>query len=208
MNHAIECQHTYFPHLVSTPRRKVIKHSLIQVQKGLVLVKVGKHEYALEPGEAFWIPFDCLASVTYFPNTTATHINFSVRLMSKFIAKAGYVSLSNVTSAIIDKLISDRVSDEHRANLLTVIKDEMAFLQPKLVLSNLSSKISDWHPDDDSELTQEQLLVLALREAKKRMLSGQSTETVVSDLFAGNIEEFEQLSLLVFGETLQLSKIQ
>lgn len=201
-NLAIDFSFNTNPYLHSTPRKKVIKNSLLLVQKGLVLVKIGKHEYALEPGEAFWVPFDCLTSITYFPNSTVCEVTFSARLMTAFPTKPGYVQLPPVTEVILQKLITARVTDEHRENLFRVVQDEMVALQPKLVLSNLSAKLSDWTVEEESDLNQEQLLVLSLREAKKRMLSGQKIEKVVDDLFAGNQEEFEQLCLLVFGETL------
>ncbi|WP_117233146.1 AraC family transcriptional regulator [Vibrio maerlii] len=201
-NHAIEFSHANTPYLRSTPRKKVIKNSLLLVQQGLVLVKIGKHEYALEPGEAFWVPFDCLTSITYFPNSTVSEVTFSSRLMTPFPTKPGYVQLPAVTEVILNKLVTQKVSDDHRANLYSVIQDEMVSLQPKLVLSNLSAKLSDWSVEEESDLNQEQLLVLSLREANKRLLSGQKIEQVVEDLFAGNQEEFEQLCLLVYGKTL------
>ena len=44
MNFAIEYTSAYYSHLEITPRKKVVKHSLVSVESGLVLIKIGKQE--------------------------------------------------------------------------------------------------------------------------------------------------------------------
>ena len=55
---------------------------------------------------------------------------------------------------------------------------------------------------EEPTLNQEQTLVMMMREAKKRMQSGQKKPKVIDDLFAGKSEEFDLLSVLVFGHEL------
>ncbi|BDU39877.1 AraC family transcriptional regulator [Vibrio nigripulchritudo] len=202
MNYAVEHQNTVYSFLVTTPRKKRIKHSLIYVDSGLVLVKLGKNEYAVEQDNAIWLPFDCLTSVTFVPGSRVTQINFSVRLQDKFPTQAGFVSLPPVSKAILEKLSSANVTEQDKSNLLAVVRDESRSLRPLLDMSPLSLQISQWSADEESELSKELLLVLSLREAKKKMLSGTKRELVIDEFFAGREEEFEQLAMLVMGESL------
>lgn len=201
MNFAIEFTSPTFSHLVITPRKKVLKHSLIQVSQGLALVKLGKNEYAVEPGETIWIPFDCLVSISYFPNTTINKVDFSVRLTDNFPSQAGYVQQTALTKALIDKLATNSNNEQATQELLAVLKQEVLALNPLLSETLLSERFNQWNLDD-SPLSQEHTLVMVMREAKKRLQSGQKKEKVIEELFASKEEEFEQLCLLVFGETL------
>ncbi|MBW3695521.1 AraC family transcriptional regulator [Vibrio sp. T187] len=201
MNFAIEYTSTTFSHLVITPRKKVLKHSLIQVSQGLALVKLGKNEYAVEAGQSVWIPFDCLVSITYFPNTCVEKVDFSIRLLDNFPKQAGYVQQTALTEALLAKL-AQRTSDaQATAELLAVLKQEVLEFNPTLLETKMSQRFNQWTLES-SVLTQEQTLVMVMREAKKRLQSGQKKVKVVEDLFAGKIEEFEQLCWLVFGEEL------
>jgi len=201
MNFAVEFTSPTFSHLVLTPRKKVLKHSLIQVSQGLALVKLGKNEYAVEPGETIWIPFDCLVSISYFPNTVINKVDFSVRLTDNFPSQAGYVQQTALTKALIDKLATGTNNEQATQELLAVLKQEVLALNPLLSETLLSERFNQWNLDD-SPLSQEHTLVMVMREAKKRLLSGQKKEKVIEELFASKEEEFEQLCLLVFGETL------
>jgi len=202
MNFAVEHQHTHYSFLVTTPRKKKSKYSLIQVESGLVLVKLGKNEYALEQGAAIWLPFDCLTSISYLPNSEVSQVDFSIRLKDKFPTQAGFVNLPPVSKAILAKLLEHSVADDHKDNLLKVIRDEVKSLRPLLDMSPLSQKITQWSTDNDCDLSKELLLMLSLREAKKRMQSGVKREDVIKEYFGGCAEEFEQLSGLVMGECL------
>ncbi len=202
MNYSVEHQNTVYSFLVTTPRKKRLKHSLIYVESGLVLVKLGKNEYAVEQKSAIWLPFDCLTSVTFVPGSSVSQIDFSVRLQEKFPSQAGFVSLPIVSKAIIEKLSQQNLNDEEIQNLLNVIKDESRTLKPLLDMSPLSLQVSQWSADGESNLSKEMMLVLSLREAKKKMQSGIKRDAVIDEFFAGREEEFEQLAMLVMGEHL------
>ncbi|MEZ8051790.1 AraC family transcriptional regulator [Vibrio atlanticus] len=208
MNFAIEYTSAYFSHLVITPRKKVLKHSLVSVQSGLVLIKLGKQEYAVEPGQSVWVPYDCLTSLTYFPNTQINRVDFSVRLTDSFPRQAGYVTQTNLSSALLEKLevtksrsVKTNNTEQAFKDMLTVLKQEVLAFKPLLCESALSQRFNQWNVDD-SNLPQEHTLVMVMREAKKRMQSGQKRTLVIDDLFSGKEEEFEQLCMLVFGEDL------
>ncbi len=201
MNFAIEHISAHFSHLVITPRKKVLKHSLVSVRSGLVLVKLGKQEYAVEKNQSIWIPFDCLTSLTYFPNTEIEQVDFSVRLSDAFPQQAGYIEHTALSKAVLDKLSSDKLSEEHQKNLLSVFKQESLAFKPTLSSSSLTEKVNMWSSEEPT-LNQEQTLVMMMREAKKRMQSGQKKPKVIDDLFAGKSEEFDLLSVLVFGHEL------
>ena len=208
MNFAIEYTSAYYSHLEITPRKKVVKHSLVSVESGLVLIKIGKQEHAIEPGQSLWIPFDCLTSLTYFPNTRIARVDFSVRLTDAFPKQAGYVNQTPLSQALLDKLATLAVKNKDTNNasstfkeLLAVVKQEVLTFKPLLCESELSQRFNRWNIED-SPLSQEQTLVMVMREAKKRMQSGQKKEKVIDELFSGQTEEFEQLCMLVFGDSL------
>ncbi|NOH95768.1 AraC family transcriptional regulator [Vibrio sp. 99-70-13A1] len=201
MNFAIEHISAHFSHLVITPRKKVLKHSLVSVHSGLVLVKLGKQEYAVEKNQSIWIPFDCLTSLTYFPNTKIEQVDFSVRLSDAFPQQAGYVEHSALSKAVLNKLSASKITEEYQKDLLSVFKQEVIDFKPKLASSSLTEQVNMWSTEEPT-LNQEQTLVMMMREAKKRMQSGQKKPKVIDDLFAGKSEEFELLSALVFGHEL------
>jgi hypothetical protein len=208
MNFAIEYTSAYFSHLVITPRKKVLKHSLVSVQSGLVLIKLGKQEYAVESGQSIWIPYDCLTSLTYFPNTQINRVDFSVRLTDSFPRQAGYITQTNLSLALLNKLALTKTrakntnnTDQAFKDMLSVLKQEILAFKPLLFESALSLRFNQWNIDH-SNLQQEHTLVMVMREAKKRMQSGQKRALVIEDLFSGKEEEFEQLCMLVFGKYL------
>ena len=208
MNYALKHQLKHYTYLYSTPRKKVLKHSLITIHQGLAFIKLGKNEYAVEKGESFWIPFDCLTSVTYMPETRVSVMEFSIRLKDNFPTQSGYVELPKITHAIIEKLATSNVSTLQEKALLEVIRFEMTEIIPKLWLTKLSERISTWKPDQalalqkEHDLPKELQLALNIREAKKRILSGNKREKVIDSLFNGSATDFEQASQIVLGTSL------
>ena len=172
------------------------------------MIKLGKQEYAVEPGQSIWVPYDCLTSLTYFPNTQVNSVDFSVRLTDSFPRQAGYITQTNLSLALLEKLEFTKARATNANNteqafkeMLSVLKQEVLAFKPLLCESALSQRFNQWNIDD-SNLPQEHTLVMVMREAKKRMQSGQKRTLVIDDLFSGKEEEFEQLCMLVFGEDL------
>ncbi|GEM75808.1 hypothetical protein [Vibrio sagamiensis] len=202
MNYAIEFNSKSFSFLNVSTRKKALKHSFISVSRGLAIVKLGKHEYAIEPGQYFWIPQGCLSSITYVPNTQIQCCDFSVRLQEKFAQQAGFVKPSTLLVALIEKMASVKSRSQQQIDLLTVVKHEVLTLKPMLNSSVLTDSINQWYPNSESQIAIDLCLILTLREARKMKLSGKKQEVIIETLFNGNIEEYEQLCLLVCGEIL------
>ncbi len=202
MNYAIEFHDANYPFLNVTARKKSLKHSLLSVVEGLVIIKLGKHEYAIEPGQFFWIPQGCLNSLTFLPNSRVHRCDFSTRLRDEFPQQAGFVKPSVLLSALIEKLATTEARSDIQLDLLAVVKHEVLTISPTLSNSVLSKTINQWQPGCEANISRELCLVLTLREARKMKLSGKKEAEIVNTLFSGNSEEYEQLCFLVFGEAL------
>ncbi len=202
MNYAIEFHDTHYPFLTVTARKKTLKHSLLSVVEGLVIIKLGKHEYAIESGQYFWIPQGCLSSLTFLPNSRVHRCDFSVRLNDGFTQQAGFVKPSMLLKALVEKLATVEARSDIQLDLLAVIKHEVLTLSPILSSSALSKAINQWQPGCERTISRELCLVLTLRKARKMKLSGKKEAEIIDELFAGNREEYKQLCLLVFGEAL------
>lgn len=202
MNYAIEFHDTHYPFLHVTARKKALKHSLLSVVEGTVIIKLGKQEYAIEPGQYFWIPQGCLRTLTFLPNTHVHRCDFSVRLNDEFPQQAGFIKPPALLKALIERLVTTEMHSELHQDLLAVVKHEVVTVSPALSSSALSKAINQWKPGDETNTSRELNLVLTLREARKMKLSGKKETEIIAALFAGNREEYEQLCFLVFGEAL------
>ncbi|MGR5237138.1 AraC family transcriptional regulator [Vibrio alfacsensis] len=202
MNYAIEFHDAHFSFLHVTARKNALKHRLLSVVEGLAIIKLGKLEYAIEPGQYFWIPQGCLSSLTFLPNTRVSHCDFSIRLHDSFAQQAGFVKPSVLLKALVDKLSTTKERNAYQLDLLAVVKHEVIILKPTLTNSPLTTSINQWKPGCEERISRELCLVLTLREARKMKLSGKKQADIVGRLFAGNEEEYEQLCYLVFGEAL------
>ena len=201
MHYAISHQSLRQEFLLSTPRRKLLKHTLLYVRSGLVLAKLGKQEYAIEKGEAFWLPFDALCSLTYFPGSDIQVIELSSRVTSPLPKQGGFAQLEELVLAILNRLSQNTANNEAQQAILTVLRHELATLKTKLYESTLTRHINQWKWDSDkSALSNEQQLVLKIREANKMMLSGQKREQVIGKLFGGDDATFSQLEALLLGK--------
>ncbi|UUM32127.1 AraC family transcriptional regulator [Vibrio japonicus] len=201
MHYAISHQSLRQDFLCCTPRRKLLKHTLLFVREGLVLAKLGKQEYAIEKGEAFWLPFDALCSLTYFPSSHIQLVEVSSRVRSRMPKQGGYVELEELTTAILNKLSQNHVNAESQQALLAVLRNELASTKTTLYESAMTQHINHWRWDCKlSELTSEQQLVMKVREANKMMLSGQKREQIINKLFSGDSAAFAQLETLLLGK--------
>jgi hypothetical protein len=203
MHYAIQSETIHFTHLESTGRKRAIKNSIIHVDHGIMLFRLGKQEYAIERDQAIWVPADCLSSITYLPNTDITRIDFSVRLDQPFPSQAGIVSLNDLTKAVIVRLRHVERDHEVYSHLTHILKDEALHFKPQTSLSKLSEQITNWAPDKDmASLTKEIHLALTVREALKCHLSGVKKTQIIATLFQGNQQQFEQLCLILLGRQL------
>ncbi|MBY6196100.1 AraC family transcriptional regulator [Vibrio hangzhouensis] len=200
MNHAIDFQSTHYQLLTITPRKKTLHNQLFRVESGKLLLKLGKNEYVYNAGDTFWLPFDCLSSLTVLPGSVLTTIKFSVRLHDNFPLQAGSVLLSPLATAILDRLQGND-NKTYEKELLQVLRQDAVAFRPKLQQDQESQMVSQWTPHSNA-MTGELALVLRLREARKLKLSGTSTELICDKLFAGDIKQLQQLSLSLLGEPM------
>ena len=200
MNHAIDFQSTHYQLLTITPRKKTLHNQLFRVESGKLLLKLGKNEYVYNAGDTFWLPFDCLSSLTVLPGSVLTTIKFSVRLHDNFPLQAGSVLLSPLATAILDRLQSND-NKTYEKELLQVLRQDAVAFRPKLQQDQESQMVSQWTPHSNA-MTGELALVLRLREARKLKLSGTRTEVIFDQLFAGDIKQLQQLSLNLLGEPM------
>ncbi|MGR5362411.1 AraC family transcriptional regulator [Vibrio mediterranei] len=199
MNHAIDFQSISYDLLTITSRKKTLHNQLFRVESGKVLLKLGKNEYVFNAGDAFWLPIECLMSLTILPNSQLSLVKLSVRLADQFPKKAGKVHLSPLSKALLDKLLHE--SDLATVNdLLQVVRREIIELQPKLAQTPECLAISKWQPKADS-ISGELALVLLVREARKQRLSGTKLGVICDNLFAGNKEQLQLLSQSLLGNT-------
>ena len=205
MNHAIEFQSTHYEFLTITPRKKTLHNQLYRIESGKVLLKLGKNEYVYNAGEAFWLPFDCLSSLTILPGCHVSNIKLSIRLLDAFPSQAGQVSLTPLMTAIIDRLQTELTQNETRSalhiDLLTVLKHDLLRVHPKLSQSLESQQVSRWTAGS-TQLTGELALILRVREARKMKLSGIKSDKICATLFANNEAQFAQLYHSLLGEPI------
>ncbi|MGF1719436.1 hypothetical protein L4D20_05230 [Vibrio kyushuensis] len=204
MNYAVQHQITQYDFLTTTPRKKVIKSSLIRVIDGMMLVRLGKNEYALHKGESIWIPLDCLCSITFFPSSLIQTIDFSSRLDLNFPTSSGQLKPQELLIALLNQLVELRnqpEDEQYTQAILTLIKLEALNLKPNLKLDRYSQAVSSWKPLANAKLDAQIQIALLIREAKKRSLSGQKKPLIVEQLFAGNEKECDQVATLILGHT-------
>jgi hypothetical protein len=201
MKYAIEYSSTQYPFLTVTPRKKTIRNTLYRVCEGRILLKLGKKEFLFSKGDTFWIPFDCLVSLTILPNTQLSRVDLSIRLADKLPHQAGLVTLPPVSDAILGHLeTTDNIQAQHQADLLQVMRHEVSKLHPKLNESSMDRAVSAWSSQTPSTLDPELQIVLRLREAKKKRQSGWNVDKTVDLLFSGNKEQYLNLHQTIFGD--------
>ncbi|MDA0150120.1 AraC family transcriptional regulator [Vibrio sp. LaRot3] len=198
MHYSISHQTTEHHFLSITSRKKLLKHTLLRVEQGIVLARLGKQEYAIEAGQSLWLPFDSLTALTFFPQTKTSTVEVSCRVTKPLPANGGYVGLNELTTALMNRLT---ILDEHQHKqaLLTVMLDELAQLKPKLENSALTQQINAWSVNQPSNLAKDCQLVLQLREARKWLLSGKKEDQVIEQLFAGDKAAYQSLKSAILG---------
>lgn len=204
MHYAIQVDQFQTNYLHATARKKALKHRFLYVETGLTLFKLGKFEYVVSPHQGIWIPFNCLHALTFLPGTRSIHIDFSVRLTTRFPMHAGYVTLSPLCLTLLERLkicSRDKVVFPH---LVGVMKAEALDFHPTLPDPQSADQILQWHPDQtepSTGMSQEMHLALLIREAEKRAQSGVKPAMIAAQLFQGQLEQYQQLRQIVLGKS-------
>ncbi|MGR6837902.1 AraC family ligand binding domain-containing protein [Aliivibrio wodanis] len=204
MKNAITFQSETHSHLFYTARKKKNHFELISVQTGAVLIRLGKWEHLLLPGELFWLPFDSLTSMTVVPNSIVSSVRFSIRTREALLLQGGYVNTSSFLTAALDKLQSGTMSELAEQRLLLVIQDELLEASVHTELSteskNINAYLSSLTENQDSrryDVSPDMMMALKVREADKMRKSGAKNELIAKRYFSGNVELLEQACSLL-----------
>ena len=199
MHHALDFTSTQIAYLNMTPRKPTLKHQLLCVDSGMVMVRLGKQEYAVDKGEMFWVPANCLTSLSYFPNTQVSTLAVSQRLRDAFPQQAGYVKPSSLLQSLLGKLATLKPEQKQHEVLLSAARYELAELKPKLINTRLTNSLNDWQ-NKDSKLSAQTVLVLKVKEAEKMRLSGKKEQQIAEKWFAGETSAYQAASMAILGE--------
>ncbi|MCP3700651.1 MAG: hypothetical protein GY920_19440 [Aliivibrio sp.] len=204
MKNAITFQSGTHSHLLYTARKKKNHYELISVQTGAVLIRLGKWEYLVLPGELFWIPFDALSSMTIIPNSTLSTLMFSIRTREALPTQGGYITSTPLLSAGFDKLQAIAMTENAKQHLLYVMQDELLEASPHTDLSPESqhintylSQLSENKEIKHSQVSPDMMMTLKVREADKMRKSGAKNSMIADRYFSGNTELLEQAYTLL-----------
>lgn len=206
MNIAIEYHYQTPSRLIITPRKPALKHQLLLPTSGLVLVRIGRLDYTITPGQGFWIPQSCLHSVTLLPGTEVHQVSFSLRVRASFPRQAGHFTASALLTALLDKAKQLQNLGEPKYvamlnDLLKVVKNEATLFTPALESSPLSEIVQHWQRHDlasntvrppaqvwpleasDQQGVEALLFAIRVREARRQQLSGLKDTQIKEALF-------------------------
>lgn len=201
MNYLIAHQIHQHPFLHSTARKKTIKHKLISVLNGFAAVRLGKVEYVINSGDAFWLPLDCLTALTYFPHCTYIEVEVSVRSGKNYPYQAGLVHPSALLNVLLENLNHSRFSPDNieQKKWLEIVDFELEKLSPLLDESVMTLEQASQCPDIDQASLQ---MALKVRQAFKLRSSGIKTERIIDEIFSGNAPQAEQLCIAIANKSL------
>ncbi len=195
MKNAITFQSETHSHLLYTARKKKNHYELISVQTGAVLVRLGKWEYLVMPGESFWLPFDALSAMTVVPNSTISCVQFSIRTRESLPHQGGYVGMTPLLVAGLNKLQSLTMSEQAQQRLLSVIQDELLEASLHTDLSEESKSINAYlsaltenKTTTGYSVSPDMMMVLKVREADKMRKSGVKNDMIAARYFSGNVD--------------------
>lgn len=204
MKNAITFHLETHPHLFYTARKKKNHYEFVSVLTGAALIRLGKWEYLVLPGEAFWLPFDALSSITVVPNSSISTIKFSVRTRELLPTNGGYVEISPLLFAGIQKLQSSNLTEHAEQRLLQVMQDELltASLHTELSVESKSinsylASLTDAKDTADSQVSPDMMMALKVREADKMRKSGAKDEMIAKRYFSGNVPLLQQMFSLL-----------
>ena len=204
MKNAITFHSETHSHLFYTARKKKNHYEFISVLTGAALIRLGKWEYLVLPGEAFWLPFDALSSITIVPNSSISTIKFSVRTRELLQAHGGYVEMTSLLVAGLEKLQSNNLTELAEQRLLQVMQDELLTASLHIELSveskNINSYLSsltDAKDTVDSQVSPDMMMALKVREADKMRKSGAKDVMIAQRYFSGNIQLLQQVFSLL-----------
>lgn len=200
MHYAIQFEQKHSDFLSMTARKPTLKHQLISVEDGLISIRLGKQEYAVAQGDTFWLPANCLSSISYFPHTTCRIVEASQRLTQPFPHQAGYIKPNSLMQALLERLTSVSGLSEHQQVLLTALQYELLQIKPNLQTTSLSQQLNDWNSPKQQKLPAEYQMVMRIKQAEKLRLSGKKDEQIAEALFGGSTQSYLVAKQAIMGE--------
>jgi hypothetical protein len=201
MHYAIQFEEKHSDYLLTTTRKPTLKHQLIHVVEGLVSIRLGKQEYAVAKEDTFWVPANCLSSISYFPHTQCQVIEVSQRLTQPFTHQAGYIKPNTLMQALLEKLALVSSLSEHQQILLTALQYELLEIKPNLQVTSLSQQLNDWDSQQHKQkLPAEYQMVMRIKQAEKLRLSGKKDQQIAEALFGGNTQSYLLAKQAIMGE--------
>ncbi len=192
MHYSAQVKECHSNSLVVTGRKKSLKHKFIYVTSGLILCRLGKLEYAIEPKQAFWLPFDCLNAWTIFPDTKYYEIDISARVTTQVPKESGYVAINDWMLLLLQKISSTNPTESIYQHLSYVLLDAIKDIAPVLSMTTLSQEISSWAPGTPLSPAHFNDILLA-REIKKMKQSGKQEQVIVNKLFPDSEAAYREI---------------
>jgi hypothetical protein len=156
------------------------------------------------PGESFWLPFDALSAMTVVPNSTISCIQFSIRTRESLPHQGGYVEMTPLLIAGLDKLHSPTISEQAQQRLLSVMQDELLEASLHTDLSEESKSINTYlsaltenKTTSGYSVSPDMMMTLKVREADKMRKSGAKNDMIAARYFSGNIDFLLQASSIL-----------
>ncbi len=210
MHYTIEFRSLSRQFLHISARKPTLKHQLLNVEHGCILIKLGKNEYCLNDQQMFWIPANCLVSVTVLPNTQWHSIEVSQRSNQPFSKQSGYVKDSsgnlNLLSSLVSKLSKASLSDNIKRDYLKVLQHELLTLQPQLnsVVKILNDTVYAQFQQSCNQVDGLKV-ALTVRDCYKQMQSGAHLTKLCDQWYQGDRLKMQQDWLTMLGQPLTFS---
>lgn len=147
------------------------------------------------PGESFWLPFDALSAMTVVPNSTISTTQFSIRTRESLPHQGGYVEMTPLLIAGLNKLQSPTMLEQAQQRLLLVIQDELLEASLHTDLSDESKSINAYlsaltenKTTTGYSVSPDMMMALKVREADKMRKSGVKNDMIAARYFSGNVD--------------------
>ncbi len=180
--------------IASSSRKKSLKAQLIHVVEGEVLVRLGRFEYVVRPGELFWIPANCLVATTTTKATRYVSVEVSQRTNATLPVQSGYLSNCSLLEAVLSKL-AENIAQQLPSAYLQVVLHELGQLKPRLPNTQQAQQSVVGYKPLSKPLLAKLEVTLFIRDASKRLLSGENKQKLESELTSHLGEAFENIWL-------------
>lgn len=110
----------------SVSRQRVIKAQFITPIDAAIQVKVGKHAISINKDESFWLPHDCLHSISTKNQTRLYTVEFSAIHTEQLPFQFSHLPADAFYSALLHELASNKeLQSQSYFNLLQVCLDHL-----------------------------------------------------------------------------------